>query len=209
MKKIAACLAGLLATAVGATASAQDGAYEYYEGSNFFRPRGVFEVQGGLGGFTGNMARVAPVGGNWQLRAGVELLPWIAVSANYSGLAANVASDLGGPNTSIVNNGIFGDVRLIAPLYRVRPYVFAGVGYNWMNVVYRDGGPQNSPLRSTSAPILPFGLGINFQITRSLFVGVEGTYERNLANTTLTPSNPALGRGDTWNTAVSLSYRTF
>mgnify|MGYP000609032915 CR=1 FL=1 len=50
----------------------------------------------------------------------------------------------------LLTHGVIGDVRLIAPLWRVRPYVFAGVGYNWMSVVYGDGNPQASPLRSSS-----------------------------------------------------------
>lgn len=210
MKNSAACLAGLLTIAVSATVHAQFEPYasrhDYTDVPTLFRPRGVFELQGGVGGFTGNMARLTYAGVSWQVRAGIELFPWLALSANYSGLGVGSAADTAGADTQIVNNAAYADLRLIAPLGIVRPYLFVGAGYNWMSVL---NAAQNSPLRSAATPIVPIGIGVNFRLSRQFFIGAEATFERNVNDATLTPSSPESGRGDTWNAVLSFAYRTW
>lgn len=209
MKRRATWMAALLVSTISTSAWAQT----YYTSVGTpeqitVRPRGVLEVQGGVGGWTGNLSRVGTAGASYQVRAGVELLPWLGFDLNYTGMYTGTRPEIAGSGVHLASNGFFGSVRFIAPLWRVMPYAFVGVGYAHTSVV-SDSTAQATTLWGAGRTIVPFGLGVNFALTHNLLVGVEGTYEPNVSNTTLMPSNPELGRGDSWNAVLSLAYRTF
>jgi hypothetical protein len=202
---VAACFAAVSLGAGAAAAQQSPGSAHPTPQLLRFRPQPEFEVQGGVGGWTRGLARATWLGPSWQARVGVQFFPWLSVGAVYNGLYTAGVDNVVGEGVGLLNTTGYGAVRLIAPLPHVHPYGFVGFGYSWTSVL--GGNAQTSPLRSGGNLALPFGGGLEVELTQQWSIGAAGTYQRSLGDSTLAPSMPELGQGDNWNAAVSVGYR--
>lgn len=173
---------------------------------SMFEPKlqGAIEVESGVSGFTHGLGESFHLGPTWQVRGGVMVLPWLGFDANYSGASNAGRSERLGPGVSLLSTDVFSSVRFVAPLSVVSPYVFAGPGWSWNTVSTR--GESAVRLEDDDGPQVVMGGGIDFELTPLLAVGLEGTYQHCLLQGTVTPDQPELGEGDSFNVVLALGF---
>jgi hypothetical protein len=124
-------------------------------------------------GFGNGVGAVTNAGPAWGLRAGIELVPWLALEARYVGMYNSAQASVGpAGGVGFLTTGGEAVVRLTAPLPFVHPYVFGGVGYYDNALV----GSVGSELNSSSEAGVPMGFGLEVPLTWHFSLGAEATY---------------------------------
>jgi hypothetical protein len=162
-----------------------------------------FGFNKGVGGVTG-------AGPAWDVRAGVDFVPWLGLEARYVGMynAAQRSVSPGG-DVGFLTTGIEAVVRFTAPTPYVRPYIFAGIAYYDVSLVGSAQAQEASSLHSSSQPGIPLGFGFDVPLTWYLSVDLEATYHFQLGesfsdDTTTTKGGSGIDGGDlsTFNAGV-------
>jgi hypothetical protein len=132
-------------------------------------------------GFGNGVGSVTEPGPSWGLRAGVELLPWLAFDARYVGTYAGLQSSVS-PAGTLGFLTTAGEVvaRFTVPLPYVHPYVLGGIGYYDVALAGREGAKAASPLFSSAQVGIPLGFGLDVPLTWHLSLGAEATYHFQL-----------------------------
>jgi Outer membrane protein beta-barrel domain len=138
-------------------------------------------TESGPFGFGNGVGSVTDAGPSWGVRAGLELLSWLAFEARYVGTYAGLQSSVS-PAGTLGFLATAGEVvaRFTAPLPYVHPYVLGGVGYYDVSLVGGDAARAASPLFSSSQPGIPLGFGLDVPLTWHLSLGAEATYHFQL-----------------------------
>ncbi len=133
--------------------------------------------ESGAFGFGTGVGSVTKAGPAWGVRAGVELLPWLALEARYVGMSTSASASVS-PTGSVgfLTTGGEAVVRFTAPFPFVHPYIFGGVGYYDVALVGSSQAKAGSPLFSSSQPGIPLGFGVDVPLTYHLSIGAEATY---------------------------------
>jgi hypothetical protein len=151
---------------------------------------GPFDFRTGVGSVT-------DAGPAWGLRAGVEVVAWLAFEARYSGDREAIQASAA-PAGSLGFRASAAEVtlRLTAPLPWVRPYVFGGIGYEHVALVGSSGARAGSPLFSSGQPDLPLGFGFDVPLTWRLSVAFEATYHFQLGEDYSNDTTNGIDGGD-------------
>jgi hypothetical protein len=131
-------------------------------------------------GFGNGVGSVTNAGPSWGVRAGVELLPWLAFEARYVGTYAGLESSVSPAGRSGFSQPRGRSARFTAPLPYVHPYVLGGVGYYDVSLAGGDAAKAASPLFSSSQAGIPLGFGLDVPLTWHLSLGAEATYHFQL-----------------------------
>jgi hypothetical protein len=127
---------------------------------------------GGAVGFAqeGNRGLVK-TGGSWNGRVSLGTFSLVGVEGTYVGSSQGYQSGSG----TLVGNQIAGDIRFNLGAYRVQPFVFGGVGYEWMRSYNTVSATAYNPGDQT---IVPFGGGIAAYVghLHEWTVDARGTY---------------------------------
>ena len=128
-------------------------------------------------GFNRGVGAVTEAGPAWGLRAGIEVLSWLAFEARYVGMSNSVQASVS-PAGSVgyLTTGGEAVVRLTAPLPLVHLYIFGGVGYYDNSLVGSSNATAGSTLISSSQSGIPMGFGLDVPLTWHLSLGAEATY---------------------------------
>ena len=161
-------------------------------------------VATGAGGLSRGMGDATWPGVAWQARIGVQLFPFLAFDGSYSGQFNPGYAPRSGPSVGLVNDTLSANVRLIAPLGRIMPYAFVGIGPSWSSVAHWNGA-QTTPFRNNVSFAIPVGLGLSTQLSRHWLVNVEASYQPNVGGTFAT--EPALNTGDLWRGTLGVGYQ--
>jgi hypothetical protein len=143
---------------------------------------GVLKMtESGPFGFGNGVGSITDPGPSWGLRAGVELLPWLAFEARYVGTYAGLQSSVS-PAGTLGFLTTAGELvaRFTAPLPYVHPYVFGGVGYYDVALTGGQAAKTASPMFSSSQPGIPLGFGFDVPLSWHLSVGAEAAYHFQL-----------------------------
>lgn len=124
---------------------------------------------------TGLTGRTDP-GAAWDARVTFGTHSVFALEAGYLG-AVNSIDVPAGKGGHVNSNGLDGDLRVQLPT-RVQPYIFAGVGWNFMNIDNGNANPSiTSELRGSDNQLtVPAGGGVTGYIGRHATVDLRGTY---------------------------------
>jgi hypothetical protein len=139
---------------------------------------GVLKMtESGPFGFGNGVGSVTDPGPSWGLRAGVELLPWLAFEARYVGTYAGLQSSVS-PAGTLGFLTTAGEImaRFTAPLPYVHPYILGGVGYYDVALVGGDAAKAASPLFSSDQVGIPLGFGVDVPLSWHLSLGAEAAY---------------------------------
>jgi Outer membrane protein beta-barrel domain len=143
---------------------------------------GVLKMnESGPFGFGNGVGSVTEAGPSWGLRAGVELLPWLAFEARYVGTYAGLESSVS-PAGTLGFLATAGELvaRFTAPLPYVHPYILGGIGYYDVALAGGAAAKAASPMFSSSQVGVPLGFGLDVPLTWHLSVGAEATYHFQL-----------------------------
>lgn len=132
-------------------------------------------------GFGNGVGAVTQAGPSWGLRAGVELLPWLAFEARYVGTYAGLQSSVS-PAGTLGFLTTAGEIvaRFTAPLPYVHPYILGGVGYYDVTLAGQRAAKAASPLFSSAQAGIPLGFGLDVPLSWHLSLGAEATYHFQL-----------------------------
>jgi opacity protein-like surface antigen len=123
------------------------------------------------------------VGAAWDVRATFGARSILALEAAYMG-ATNTVEQNSVHNGNINSNGIDSDLRLQLP-FRVQPYIFGGVGWNYMTL---NNSTISATQKTTDNQVtVPAGAGFSAYLTRHLDFDLRGTYRYIGANELQTP----------------------
>jgi hypothetical protein len=139
-------------------------------------------VGGGVSDFiSSRVRRATEVGGMWDARLTVGTRSWIAFEVAYVGTVAGLERSSRGGNSNqpyLISHGFDSDLRINFLPWRVQPYIFGGVGYNYMNV-----GNRNDDRVASSAfgfkdnqLVVPTGAGLSAYLGKYGLVDVRFTY---------------------------------
>jgi len=112
------------------------------------------------------------VGAGWDVRGTFGARSIIALEAAYMG-DTNTVEQNSLHNGNINSNGLDTDFRLQLP-YRVQPYIFGGVGWNYMTL---NNSTISATQRTTDNQVtVPAGVGFSAYPTRHMNFDLRGTY---------------------------------
>jgi hypothetical protein len=133
--------------------------------------------EGGPLAFNDGVGSVTGAGPVWGVRAGVELLRWLALEAHYVGMYNSIQSSVSPAGTmGYFTSGVDAVIRFTAPLPYVHPYVFSGVGYYDHSLMGSSTAQAGSVMTSSTQPDIPMGVGLDVPLTWHLSIGLEATY---------------------------------
>jgi hypothetical protein len=139
-------------------------------GTSAMNEGGPFAFNSGVGSVTG-------AGPAWGLRAGVELLRWLALEGHYVGMYNSTESSVSpAGGVGYFTTGVDALVRFTAPLPYVHPYVLAGVGYYDHSLMGSSTAKAGSVMTSSTQPDIPMGVGVDVPLTWHMSLGAEATY---------------------------------
>jgi opacity protein-like surface antigen len=133
----------------------------------------------GFGDFSTTRADIS-IGTGWEARAGVVLVRYAGLEANYQGLSNSVNSASTGAfmptGSHVLLTELTADVVPGIPImlgdHELRPYTLVGVGYgNVSNATITSIGTA-----SISTVAVPLGAGLSFQVTKGFMVDTRFTY---------------------------------
>lgn len=148
-------------------------------------------LEGGIGGFTGNLAGLTEAGPTWGVAIGFQPLTMIGFEIGYAG-SRNVASAGGADGSSqndvtLTRNGVDGLLKLSPPyMHKVKPFVGAGMGVSHVSKTGTGG-----PFQSDTMEEVPLAAGIEL-FSENFTAGLRGTYRVLVDNqlTTTTQASP-------------------
>ena len=120
-----------------------------------------------LGGGYQDFTQAAPKaatspGGSWDLRLAAGTRQFIGLEAAYVGGARSVNGLGFAPNTTLLNNGVEGNLRLNIPIVMgpalIEPFGFAGVG--WQHFSLSKTVVTADVTRTDDVMTVPYGLGL-------------------------------------------------
>lgn len=133
--------------------------------------------EGGPFAFNSGTGSVTSAGPTWGVRAGVELLRWLAVEADYAGMYNATQSSVSpAGSVAYVTSGVDAFLRLTAPLPYVHPYLLVGVGYYDHSLMGSSTAKAGSVMTSSTQPEIPMGVGLDVPLTWHMSLGLEATY---------------------------------
>ena len=150
-------------------------------------------LDGGIGGYTGDLSNSLSAGPVWGLRLGFQPLTMLGIEFAYEG-SHNAVSGTAG---SLNRNGMDAMMKLSPPfMHTVRPFVGAGIGASYVSSTARG-------LMSDLMEEVPVAAGIEFN-SPDFTAGFRTTY-RFLIDNQITPTgnNP----GGLFDAAVTLGGR--
>ena len=161
------------------------------------RRGGQDERRSGPFSFGNGIGSVTEAGPSWGVRAGVELLPWLAFEARYVGAYTGLQSSVS-PAGALGFLTTAGEIvaRFTAPLPYVHPYVLAGVGYYDVALKGGDAAKAASPLFSSSQVGIPLGVGLDVPLTWHVSLGAEATYHFQLGESFSSVQTNGIDGGD-------------
>lgn len=149
-------------------------------------PRFVGDLEGGFSSFAGgnplgfqsDFAAHTSFGPSWGARLGIDLIPWVAIEAHYSGMY-NAAKPEIAPagDYGFLTSELTGEVRLTVPSYYIHPYGFIGIG-GYATQRSGDQAVLNTPgtVKGTSGAVVPIGVGLGVPVGYGVSAGFEFTY---------------------------------
>jgi hypothetical protein len=199
--KMTTLLAGLLAAAVPALASAQG--HRASARDDLLTPYGEYLLLGGgVAGFTASDTKDRfDTGGTWDVRLGLGSRSWIGGELAYVGSARNGKAG----NADLVTNGGEAVLRLQYPWdtagWLVEPFAFGGIG--WTHGSLRNAAPGLKTSGDTG--IVPFGAGVTFG-RAGFLVDARFTYRASFSEDLAVA--PASGKADLsqWSVGASVGY---
>jgi len=138
-------------------------------------PKPYVMLNGGVEGYTGDLAPALDPGFSYGATIGVRPLRYLGVELGYSGSVTELEvpfSDIGaGTGADVVRNG--GQAAVVAGLgTRIEPYVLGGFGVENYNV--RNG--QVFGFDDDTHAYVPAGVGVRMNVTRNITADARGTY---------------------------------
>lgn len=132
-------------------------------------------------GFGNGIGSVTSAGPAWGLRAGIELIPWLALEGHYVGMSNGVQASVSPTGSlSYFSTGAEALVRFTLPLRYVRPYIAGGVGYIDYALSGSSAAKAGTSMNSTSQPDIPMTVGLDVPLSWHVSVGAEATYHFNI-----------------------------
>ncbi len=164
----------------------------------------MFDISLALGvGAIGNIGQsinnFTDPGVAWNARVSFNTDYVVGVEAAYVGSAQDLDDGHGFSDSSLIGNGVEGNLRLNVPLEVVRPYVFGGVGWTHYQVTDRD--------LDEGVIHVPGGAGVDVTIDDSFLIDLRGTirgaFEDDLLENTRASGDADL---DSWSVAAGAGY---
>ena len=141
----------------------------------------ALSVGGGVAGFTDDtMTDLTDPGGAWDARLTIGSRLPVSLEAAYIGTAQSIDALGLDPDSTLVSNGVEGNLRLNIGRYNVQPFIFAGAGWQRYDLV-NDSFNTSSVDDRDDVFSLPMGVGISGKY-RGLLVDVRGTYREVWGN---------------------------
>jgi hypothetical protein len=142
------------------------------------------------------------------LRAGVELLRWLALEADYVGMYNSTQSSVS-PSGAVgyFTSGVDALVRLTAPLPYVHPYLLVGVGYYDHALMGSSTAKAGSVMTSSTQPDIPMGVGIDVPLTWHMSLGAEATYHFAIGESYSAVTANNIGGGDVSTFTAVMRFR--
>jgi len=147
----------------------------------------------------------AKVDGSFGLnaRAGLRLLGFLAIEGQYEWLDGFDMQLAGGDIGTLSAHVLTGNAKLYIPIWRVQPYLLAGLGGSWHR--FQGVGIASGVDVSDSAFAGRVGGGVDLYLTRSLVLNAEAT--ALLTTQDLSAGATALDKLHYLSFGVGLQYR--
>jgi Outer membrane protein beta-barrel domain len=152
--------------------------------------------------FGSNQTMGTDVGAGWDVRATFGAHSIMAIEAAYNGATNTVDMGNNISNGFINSNGIDGDFRLQLPT-RVQPYVFAGVGWNYMTL--NDAVIAANQTTTDNQVTVPAGGGLSAYLGSHATLDLRGTY-RFIGSNDLTTVGGSNNDTHQWLAQARLGY---
>ena len=136
-------------------------------------------IGGGVSDFiSSRVRRLADVGGMWDARLTIGTRSWVAFEMAYVGTISSVGSNGNSNQPYLISHGFDSDLRINFLPWRVQPYIFGGIGYNYMNVGNRSDDRQASAAFGfkDNQMVVPTGAGLSAYIGRYGLIDARFTY---------------------------------
>ena len=137
-------------------------------------------VENSVFGFNDSTGKVTSTGPAWGARVGTRLTSWFGLDLHYIGMNNHVngaaASTAGG--TALLTSAATFEIRFIAPIPYVQPYIVGGIGFYHTSVTGSDAATAKSPFFGGTSKGSPVGFGIQVPIKYGVTVGGEAIYHR-------------------------------
>lgn len=138
-----------------------------------YSPSNKFDVTNIPGGSTFSHFD-SKIGFAGEIAVGHYLAPFLAMEVGAGYFDSNgKAEAVAGPDAKLRVVPVTATAKVLIPLGFLEPYGEFGVG-GYFNKLYRKGSLPNENTKATFG--LHAGAGINFNVTRAFFLGLEGKY---------------------------------